>query len=466
MYSSIRRAIHLGSLLAAVTMSATLVPGVAAAADSSALGGKLTPLGGNKSASEDGMVPAWVDPGPQGPGWTYGKLRADFWKYKGDKPLFAITEANLDKYADKLPAGHVEVLKKIKSFRMDVYPSRRTCSAPDFVLENTKKNVDFAKLDASGSALQEAWLPGVPFPMPQSGVEVMINMKMRYRGLAVDMSRITAAVSPRKGSDEWLRIVSDVFMAYPWGDKGSATYSSFDRLETMFYYNYLEPTALAGQAGVSTSKAGEATETFSYFPGQRRVRRMPSYSYDAPQIGLDNQYTVDEQNIFTGELDRFDWKLIGKKEMIVPYNSFGGYDFKAKFDEVATRDFIAPSHRRYETHRVWIVEATVKQGMRHSAPKRIFYIDEDSWAPLAAVDFDAQGRPWKVREGYLIPVFETGACDVEAMSQYNLADGRYLLDWSSLAGGKDIRWISTPENNPRLKRGFYTSDNLRAISER
>lgn len=70
---------------------------------------------------------------------------------------------------------------------MDVYPTRRTCSAPDFVAENTRQNVGFAKLDASGVALEEAHVPGVPFPMPTTGAEVMWNMKLRYRGVGVEI---------------------------------------------------------------------------------------------------------------------------------------------------------------------------------------------------------------------------------------------------------------------------------------
>ena len=151
----------------------------------------------------------------------------------------------------------------------------------------------------------------------------------------------------------------------------------------------------------------------------------------------------------------------------MPYNAFGAYDTAAKVEAFAGNDSIAPQARRYELHRVWVVEANVRQGMRHQAPKRMFYIDEDSWNPLLAVDYDKQGQIWKVREGFSIPVYETGTCDVQAQVQYNLVDGRYLFDMTSVGAGKnDIRWLTDEGSSPRLKRDFYTSDNLRAISER
>ncbi|MGA4816150.1 DUF1329 domain-containing protein [Pseudomonas aeruginosa] len=31
-------------------------------------------------------------------------------------------------------------------------------------------------------------------------------------------------------------------------------------------------------------------------------------------------------------MDRFDWKLIGKQELLVPYNDFGAYDTGAKVE--------------------------------------------------------------------------------------------------------------------------------------
>ena len=238
------------------------------------------------------------------------------------------------------------------------------------------------------------------------------------------------------------------------------------QVEYYAYFAYSSPTALAGQAlAIAFPLDQPGSETFYYFPGQRRVRRMPSYSYDSPQIGMENQYTLDEPFVFNGTIDRFDWKLVGKKEMLVPYNSFGAYDFKGKWEDIAKADYIDPAWRRYELHRVWVVEATVKQGMRHTAPKRTFYLDEDSWNLLAADDYDAQGKLAKVREGFLIPVFETGSCDVSAFVQHNLTEGRYLFDMHAAGTGTDVRWV-TEGTGARFRSDFYTADNLRAVSER
>lgn len=453
-------------LLVALAAAAAVGTCGAQTRDASRLGKDLTVAGAEPGTSKDGSVPAFTGTEPAASGWSYGKKRADFWKHKDEKPLYSIDAGNIDKYADKLSPGQVALVKQTKGYRMDVYPTHRTCGVPDFVADNTKKNVALGKLKDNGWALQEAALPGFPFPMPENGAQAMWNAKMRYRGLAVDYKKVITAASPRKGSDEWIKAFSEQTNFFPWGAKGSTLFSKLPAVENYVYFGYTGPTALAGQALAITIYTEAPTETFYYFPGQRRVRRMPTYAYDAPQIGFENQYTLDEPYVFNGAMDRFDWKLVGKKEMIVPYNSFGSYDFSAKFDDIAQKDFVEPGHRRYETHRVWVVEATVKAGMRHLAPKRTFYLDEDSWNPLVADDYDGQGKLWKVREGYSIPVYETGACDVSAFAQYNLLEGRYVYDEHASGTDADVHWITEPGGNPRLTPAFYTSDNLRAISER
>ena len=452
------------SLLSAVLTFALGHP--AHAADASRLGGELTPAGAEKSGNKDGSIPAWSGNEAQQGGWSYGKLRSDHFKYKADKPVVTIDASNADNYVDKLSAGQLAMLKQVKGYRMDVYPSRRTCGVPDFVADNTRKNVGTAKIGADGWSLKEAWVPGFPFPMPANGTEAMWNAKMRYRGLGIDYKNVVTSVSPRKGGTEWIRAGQEFTAYMPWGAKGSTQLSKLPQVEYYAYFAYTSPTALAGQAlAISYFLDQPGSETFYYFPGQRRVRRMPTYSYDSPQIGMENQYTLDEPFVFNGTIDRFDWKLVGKKELYIPYNAFGAYDFSTKFDDIAKADFIEPGHRRYELHRVWVIEATVKQGMRHTAPKRTFYLDEDSWNIVLADDYDAQGKLAKMREGFLIPVYETGTCDVSAFVQHNLTEGRYVFDMHAAGAGSDVRWV-TDATGPRFKSGFYTSENLRSISDR
>ena len=121
--------------------------------------GVLTISGAEKAGSADGRIPAYSGVQSAPAGWAPGKVRGDYSPYKSEKPLFTITAENVDKYATNLTPGQLAMFKQIKNYRMDVYPSHRDCGYPEWIQENTKKNVGAAKLDASGNHLVSATLP-------------------------------------------------------------------------------------------------------------------------------------------------------------------------------------------------------------------------------------------------------------------------------------------------------------------
>src|SRR5690606_5699841 len=130
------------------------------------------------------------------------------------------------------------------------------------------------------------------------------------------------------------------------------------------------------------------TRAWSYIPGQRRVRQAPEFTYDTVST-LSGVLLFDEINGFDGKMDRFDFELVGRKEMIVPYNAYRRWAGAAQDSYVGS--LVKPELRRYELHRVWVVEATLKEGKRHTQKKKVFYLDEDSWTMLAYEAYDHQG---------------------------------------------------------------------------
>ena len=89
----------------------------------------------------------------------------------------------------------------------------------------------------------------------------------------------------------------------------------------------------------------------------------------------------DDAAVFNGAMDRFDFKLVGKKEMYVPYSNYR-LIYDAKPADMTTPGHLNPDYVRWELHRVWVVEATLKPDKRHIYSKRVFYLDEDSWVAL------------------------------------------------------------------------------------
>lgn len=427
----------------------------------------LTPVGAERNGNSDGTIPAWsgVTAKPQGE-WTYGMSRGDFWEHKNDQALFVIDSTNVDQYANRLSPGQVAMIKQLDGYKMEVFPTRRECSYPEFVLENTHKNVSQAKIASNGWSLDEAALPGVPFPAPESGIEVLWNYLMRYQGVGVVWENSLATVSPRPGTKAGVVTRFNQATYYPWGAKGTTSPKDVNYVQQGFYYAFVEPIALSGQGLVQTYFLNRDAESFYYFTGQRRVRRLPNYAYDTPIIGFENQFPNDAIALFYGNPDRFSWEIVGKKEMYVQYNNFKMLDPETR-QQGLEQPYVDNDVRRYELHRVWVVEGTVKDGVRHSSPKKVFYFDEDTWLLVAGEDYDANGDLWRHKESSVIPIWELGSCsNTGTYFLHDLVSGRYVTDSNVTGGGRDLRFHAEPGNEPYFRSGFYTPENLRAISDR
>lgn len=450
-------------LVAAFAAVLTCSAYAASDADIAKLGTTLTPVGAEKAGNKDGSIPAWTGGSMKAPaGWKIGQPRPH--PYASEKPLYSITAANAAQYASKLSPGQLELLKTIKGYRMDVYPTHRSCAYPDIVYQRSKENAKIAKIAADGFELGSATGSGFPFPIPTSGIEVMWNHKLRYQGQGRIEPNYTM-LSPRKGSSDFLKLEYTAKYLVPFQSPSTKTIADANGVEFYFFQESTAPAALAGTLFAGVYKLQETNEGWQYFPGQRRVRKLSTYAYDAPLIGLENTYYVDQAWMYNGMLDRYSYKLIGKQEMIIQYNSFSLRDGKRFTDKTMFGlDQVNPDARRYETHRVWKVEATVRPGQRHSAPKRVFYIDEDTWAVIVVDMYDAQGKMQRVQEGSVTPIWEIGACDAsQDFVSYDLPSGRYFADIFTL-GQPETDWLAGAQG--RLKPDMFTEDYLRRAGSR
>ncbi len=438
------------------TLSATASAAVSEQ-EAARLGKDLTPVGAEKAASKDGAVPAWDGGMTKVPaGWKPGRLDP----YKDDKPLYSVDASNLDKHADKLPPGQATLIKAYKGYKLDVYPSHRSCPAPDVVAERTRKNATYAKIGDDGWRLEQAYTVGVPFPIPKSGVEVLWNYKTRYTGLG-RRAQIAALMPDKDGSIVETRQWS--FEMYPFNDPKTNTLKDVEGIDSKLLYDVLTPPSRAGEGYLIHAYLDKPQDAWIYFPGQRRVRRSPTFAYDNPIAGFDNLYFVDQINMFTGAPDRYDFKLVGKKEMIVPYNNYKLIDKKNKFKDMLGPEYVKRDFMRYETHRVWVVEAAVKGDKRHSFAKRVFFVDEDSWALLHVDMYDAKGNLWRVQEGSLWAAPEVGACMSYEYQMYDLVARRYVTDnWTAEGEVLDL----TAGKEGRVNAATFSQDELRRRGER
>ncbi len=309
---------------------------------------------------------------------------------------------------------------------MDVYPTHRSVTFPKFILDNTAKNAVNAKSTEGGIGLENA-LAGVPFPIPKNGYEVMWNHLLRYQGHAFfikyDSWNVDSSGTPTQAT------TGEIYEEFPLSDPKKTDAA---KQGDVFFRTKLAYTAPARRAGEgllafdAVNPVVQPRRVWQYLPGQRRVKLAPDVAYDTPNPGSAGASTYDDAWIFNGAMDRFDFKLIGKKEMIIPYN-----DYKLGYHKVAA-DITKPNHInpdfvRWELHRVWVVEATLKAGKRHVYSKRTFYIDEDSWTAAASDEYDARGQLY--RASFTHPTY---SYDVQAVQSgnhmiYDFVSGAYNL---------------------------------------
>ncbi len=423
------------------------------------LGKDLTPVGAEKAGNKDGTIPAWDGGITKLPaGWKLSDPRVD--PFAADKPLFSIDASNVDKYKDKLSEGQQTLIRTLPGYRMDVYPTHRSCGYADSVYQRTAENTRVARLKEGGWELENAVGGGVVFPIPKSGAEAIWNFKLKYQGEG-RIEHYSTLFSARSG--DFSELAQRQWVVFPLHDAATKSFDDVNKSEARILNEVVSPPARAGEMILVHWWLDRGSDAWLYFPGQRRVRRAPSFAYDNPVPGYENLETVDQYPMYAGAMDRYDWKLVGKKELYVPYNSWKLIDKSRKYKDIYLPDYVNRDLMRYELHRVWVVEATLKEGMRHIFPKRVMFLDEDSWSMLLTDLYDAQGKIWRVQEASLWVAPEIPACVSQEFVGYDLNVGRYIAE-TATQEHPPTDWLAGREG--RINPNMFSPGELRRRGER
>ena len=388
----------------------------------SVLGDKgLTYSGAIKEGNSSGTIPPWTG-GLKAPPSNWEKNRGYSDPFSSEKPLFTITKENSSKYSKYLTDGQGSLLKSVKNFRMPVYATHRTTVLPDDIISDVMREVGKARIVSHSIVGRN--VSHIPFPIPKSGEEAIYNFLMRYLGNGYEREYSWFPVRPGK---KYYRV--------GFRDKGVMAQgmkpSQVDKgLNYAFYANFTAPSTLVGTVYlvhdfVDTMKNRRAA--WIYSAGARRVRRAPDLEYDNIADGTEGMRTTDQYNAFNGATDRYNWKLVGRKELYVPYNTYKVTDKKYKYADVIGDGTVNANLMRYELHRVWVVEATLKSDSKHIYGKRVFYLDEDSWAILGEDSYDVRGNLWRVGIHGLIQAYDKLVPWPNILIWHDLTNGNYLV---------------------------------------
>jgi hypothetical protein len=418
----------LSMMVMAVMMVVTWAPiifGAVSAEEAAKLGKTLTHVGAEMDGNKEGTIPPYTGgltkaPANYKPG---SGVRPD--PFAAEKPLFSINAQNMSQYADRLTDGTKAMMKKYPTFRIDIYKTQRTVAYPDVVIRNTAKNAQRAKTYNGGLSISGA-RAGVPFPIPKDGYEVMWNHLTSFRGRAICF-RIHVFVADNSGR---LILMSayDAYEEFPYYDEDETRYDANVYFKTKWVT--FAPERRVDESGIVIDKINMYEEpriAYQYLPGQRRLKLAPEFSFDCPSFSNAGTGIMDEFYGFHGSMERYNMKLIGKKEIYIPYNTYR-FSYAPKREEVCGPRHLNPDYVRWELHRVWVVEGTLKSGQRHIYPKRLFYTDEDSWNVSVGEDYDAKGYLVKVNFPMQAPSYDVPASNPSCMVGYNLNKGMYHLD--------------------------------------
>ncbi|EJO92444.1 hypothetical protein A471_18290 [Ectopseudomonas mendocina DLHK] len=404
-----------GSVLAAVS-----------AEEAAKLGTSLTPLGAQMEGNAAGTIPAWTG----GLAANAGQVDARGFlsdPFAGEQPLFTITAQNLAQYRDQLSAGQLAMFQRYpESYRMAVYPTHRSTAVPDAIYAAAKTSALNTGLMPGGNGLTNFTDSRYyAFPIPQNGLEVVWNHITRYRG--GNLRRSIVQASPQTNGAYTLVHFEDE-VAFP-DNMPDVDPAKAENALLFFKQRVTAPSRLAGNVLLvhdSLDQVKEPRMAWLYNAGQRRVRRAPQVAYDGPGTAADGLRTSDNFDMFNGAPDRYDWKLVGKRELFIPYNNYRVASPQVKYADILKAGHVNQDLLRYELHRVWEVEATLKSGERNIYAKRRFYVDEDSWQIALSEHYDGRGQLWRVGEAMLMQQYAQKVPVYAFEALYDIIAGRYL----------------------------------------
>ncbi len=438
------------SLRIAAALSLLLMAGQVLAkadiAEAARLGGALTPVGAERAANQDGSIPAWA------PGKQRGKLSGEFFSdptIDSEQPILVLSASNMSRSLARLSEGHKKLLSLHPTYKMLVYPSHRPVAMPEAIYAATKVNASVCELH--GPDELDGCSVGVPFPIPKSGPEPIWNHKLRWRGDAVRRYNNQMIVQPN-GQYQLTKILEDVQFTYG-SIRKPVTLHRGDAEFLRYLSATIAPPRVAGTTILVHDRAGTGSEgraAWLYTPTLKRVRRAPTVCCDNPAEGTDGSQFYDQVDMFNGTLERYNWKLVGKREIYIPYNSHRIGSNTIRFSQLARPSHLNQDLPRYELHRVWVVDAELRPGMAHTFKKRRFYLDEDGWNIVMVDNYNNRGELYQFQEGHT--QFGTNILASSAAPEviYHFDSGRYFI---TAMFNEDKPYDFTPDYKP----DFFTA---------
>jgi uncharacterized protein DUF1329 len=410
---------------------------------------ELTVMGAELAGNEEQTIPAWTG-GITTPPAAYkvGDTHPD--PFGNDEVMFTIDFGSMIEFKDQLSPGYMAMMEKHpNTYKLKIYPTRRSASHPQRILDHTTKFSSQARIIDNGAGL-EGIVQGIPFPQPANGEQAIWNSRLSFKGGGI--KRYINSTAPTEKGKYQLSVVLQEIM-FP-RQVAEVTQENFDGILARGI-NYVQSPIKAAGAMIlfhaNLNSVGTERNVWFYNPKKRRVKRAPRVAGSTPSSASDGIHLQDQNGMFSGKITDFNWQLLGKKEMYIPYNAY-----QLHSDTVSPDDIIKPGHMnqqlgRYELHRVWMVEATRKEGVDHPHKRRVYYLDEDSWHITMAEHYDDDDQLDRFSESHTVNYYEVPVLASTLDAFYQLNTKRYFLQ--GLDNQHEVSDFTFRENAKYFKSG-------------
>lgn len=426
--------------------------------DMARLGKDLTCVGGERAGNAEGTIPEFTGRYlGEVPGWTAepGSGEHPIDPYADEQPVLVITANNAAEHADRLSAGQLVMFERYPgTFRINVYPGHRDYRYPEFVCERAMYNAKRARIAYRG--LGYMGMGHNPFPIPQTALELLWNHLVPFRAYTDVSVRDIASVNA-SGSIGWGRSEGQCLAL---SNRPEGRPLTSDGVSAMCRTEVLMPVREKGNVSINHEPYNYSRDkrvVWTYNAGTRRVRLAPGYGFDQPLGGSNGNMSIDEDRLFNGSPERYDWRIVGKQEMYVPANAYRVNGKDIRYDDLLTLNHANPEFIRYELRRVWVLEGVLKPDSNHLYGKRRLFLDEDTWHAVVADNYDSRGDLWKhtFANYYYHP--DSSAWQIGSSFYHDLTSGEYLA----------YNLTNERRHGPILNRGDlksyeFTPDRLRA----
>jgi hypothetical protein len=309
----------------------------------------------------------------------------------------------------------------------EIVPYRQIKPTPGTVAM-TKKYAPTAKLDPKGR--KAYWDGGIgeneflmgwdkgegagfPFPFPETGIEVAWNLESVTRGDEKAFDRNGVVVNPRTRTER--RAIQPFIIQYFTGRCDYEPVPKFeDNPKGIRRGEYLfieEPLDVRGTRYMELRylNPNKPDDVWIWFPLFRRIRRM-GYSYKSDTID-GSDLGPDDAMGWNGHVNRKNWEIIGRKEMLLGRHTNTDKYVKQKGQAIW-------SGLQLERTNAVMLESRFK-GKDEVYSKEMLYMDPETWRCLQKVTWDRQGRVWR-HFFYHTEIFKDPKKDIEHVHTFEL----------------------------------------------